>query len=987
MPIDDTNPKSPRPSSQSSADSPAAAESKSAGQNQDATLLPEQGGDAFATHIQATNSGTKHTDEGNAQDPFATEFGSSGQSAVPENVIRSSFGAEPEIQGYRILKKLGQGGMGSVFLAEDEHLSRQVAIKIVTQSFHESQTVRQRFEAEIRTLAALQHTYIAQLFSAGTYHGLPYFVMEFVDGPTLEQLAREPMKPRLAAGIISRLCEAVEYCHQQGILHRDLKPSNVLMQQSKIAKQHSTVQPAATSKGTLKQSRSNEQPAETIASTETNSAEASSTETNSAVSKSADSKVPKSSPATESSSFGIDGFLPKIADFGLAKVIDSEAAATRTGEILGTPGYMSPEQASGVAKKLTPACDVYALGAILYRLLTGRPPFAASEPLQAVMQVLSQEPVRPRTLVANIPPELETICLKCLEKTPARRYPSAAALFDDLRLYLEGMPISARPASIFERTFKWSKRHPAISVACVGAVAMTLAAIGAQFWHAQVLSAELARTRRLADHGSQLSLWLIQDHLVDLNSVAGTTSNRHDLVKRVQNYLDASLADMPPDSKYTKQLGYSYTRLAAVSGGDDQNNLGDLQAAEANYLKSLELYDLALAKGEPRGPVLRLRTGTLLSLAGVYYEMQDYSNSDLHLSLASEALSEIEINDWDDVFLKLQWLDQHIERFMVENDFETALQKIAEAQTLLESPTDDVNELEKKNQNIWLASNRSRCFEFLGRLEEANESYKRTVDLAKADLDNRPLDALAKRRYASILVQYADCLFSQEQVEESLEIYSQALQSTAELFRQDPASIELAADLALKYSRICNANRYLQNYEAADAAITKAIQIHEDLNAQGKARKTLQQSLATYLLSKADLCIATSRYDQADVFFDRHRELCKQLLAADPNSAVELTQLGEHHFQRAVMLVTRWFDNPIDPEGVRQSTAYKEIDSEFEASLGYFDKIAETQGLDYHQEQYRQRIKELRSVVESAVDDMLVPATDTTQTAEKVDIE
>jgi tRNA A-37 threonylcarbamoyl transferase component Bud32 len=161
---------------------------------------------------------------------------------------------------------------------------------------------------------------------------------------------------------------------------------------------------------------------------------------------------------------------PKITDFGLAKWMDTDLGQTRTGAVMGTPSYMAPEQADGRSKEVGPAADVYGLGAILYELLTGRPPFQAETPLDTLLKVVSEEPVPPRRLRPHLPQDLQTICLKCLEKDPRRRYPSAEALADDLSRYLRGEAISARPPGLFGRLERWARLRPAFAV--------TLAALG-----------------------------------------------------------------------------------------------------------------------------------------------------------------------------------------------------------------------------------------------------------------------------------------------------------------------------------------------------------------------------------------------------------------------------------------------------------------------------------------------------------------------------
>src|SRR5262249_54111374 len=166
---------------------------------------------------------------------------------------------------------------------------------------------------------------------------------------------------------------------------------------------------------------------------------------------------------------------PKITDFGLAKRLDMDSQRTRTGVVMGTPSYMAPEQAAGRTRELGPACDIYALGAILYELLTGRPPFKGPYASETLQQVLSQDPVAPTRLQPNVPRDLETICLKCLHKHAAKRCRSAAALAIDLDRYQAGEPIQARPASAWEKGGKWARRKPAaaalIAVSVVGALA------------------------------------------------------------------------------------------------------------------------------------------------------------------------------------------------------------------------------------------------------------------------------------------------------------------------------------------------------------------------------------------------------------------------------------------------------------------------------------------------------------------------------------
>jgi tetratricopeptide (TPR) repeat protein/tRNA A-37 threonylcarbamoyl transferase component Bud32 len=187
--------------------------------------------------------------------------------------------------------------------------------------------------------------------------------------------------------------------------------------------------------------------------------------------------------------------MAKIGDFGLAKALDADAGQTGSGQVVGTPSYMAPEQAKEGPRQLGPAVDVYALGAILYDLLTGRPPFKAATFWDTVMQLLNKEPVPPRRLHEAVPRDLERVCLKCLEKEPHRRYASPLDLADDLRRFLDGEPVRARPAPAWERAWKWSRRRPALA-ALVGVLCLAPAVLlGLDVWHSTVLTGELTRTR------------------------------------------------------------------------------------------------------------------------------------------------------------------------------------------------------------------------------------------------------------------------------------------------------------------------------------------------------------------------------------------------------------------------------------------------------------------------------------------------------------
>jgi serine/threonine protein kinase/tetratricopeptide (TPR) repeat protein len=350
-------------------------------------------------------------------------------------------GGMPEVPGYEMLAELGRGGMGVVYLAREVALKRLVALKMILNAGPSSLA---RFRIEAEAVARLTHPNIVQIYQVGEFDGQPFLTLEYVQGTTLDDhVAGGPMPNREAAQLVETLARAMHQAHERGILHRDLKPANVLLQRFT---------------------------AENAESAEKNQA----------------GRIGDSSPSSSAlSAFSAVNLLPKITDFGLAKLLDGSAGPTPSDRAVGTPSYMSPEQALGSARAIGVAADVYSLGAILYRLLTGRAPFAGKTVLQTLEQVLNKDAVPPRRMRRAVSRDLETICLKCLEKVPSRRYANAQALADDLRNVLEGKPTTARPAPVWERMGKAIRRRPAL-IAGMAALTVLVCLLATSWWYVRL---------------------------------------------------------------------------------------------------------------------------------------------------------------------------------------------------------------------------------------------------------------------------------------------------------------------------------------------------------------------------------------------------------------------------------------------------------------------------------------------------------------------
>jgi eukaryotic-like serine/threonine-protein kinase len=332
----------------------------------------------------------------------------------------------PKLPAYEILRELGRGGMSVVYLARQALLNRLVALKMIVAGVDANPEYRFRLLQEARAVAQLHHPNIVAIYDIGEHEDRLFLSLEYVSGGSLhDRVHRTPQVPAAAARLVETLALAMHYAHQYGIVHRDLKPANVLLQcEFDAGKQENDETGRQGDRETGRQ----------------------------------------------------ESFVPKITDFGVAKLMNDAAGPTRTGAFVGTPSYMAPEQAGGVGE-IGPRTDVYALGAILYELLTGRPPFWSADPLDTLLQVRFQEPVPPTTLQPTVPRDLMTICLKCLQKDSNQRYASALDLAEDLRRFRAGEPIEARPPGPIEKARHFVRRHPVAA----GSLAAALLAIGAGF--------------------------------------------------------------------------------------------------------------------------------------------------------------------------------------------------------------------------------------------------------------------------------------------------------------------------------------------------------------------------------------------------------------------------------------------------------------------------------------------------------------------------
>jgi tRNA A-37 threonylcarbamoyl transferase component Bud32 len=418
---------------------------------------------------------------------------------------------------YRIVRLIGQGGMGAVYEAvREDAFQKRVAIKLVKYSF-DSEFARRRFEQERQILARLDHPNIARLLDGGDYEGLPYLVMEFVEGgPLLAAAATLDIAEKLR--LLRRILSAVSYAHRNLIVHRDLKSANILV--------------------------------------------------------SGDGE-------------------PKLLDFGIARLVAEDAAGsgshTMTVAAMMTPDYASPEQVKGEPAGV--ASDIYSLGAILFELLSGARPhrLESYSPAEVYKAICEAEPRAPSEAAADpqrrreLRGDLDTLVLHALAKDPAARYLSADAFSAEVERYLEGRPLTVRPASALARGWKFVKRN---RLAVGAGVALAASLVGG----VTVSTIEARRAQRRFDQVRELANTFLFQFYDQVTPLAGSTAVRASIVETARKYLDGLAQDAGNDKGLILELAQAYQRLGTVQGRFGGSNLGQLDEARRSYQRALDLY-------------------------------------------------------------------------------------------------------------------------------------------------------------------------------------------------------------------------------------------------------------------------------------------------------------------------------------------------------------------------------------------------------------
>jgi tetratricopeptide (TPR) repeat protein len=758
--------------------------------------------------------------------------------------------------GYEILGELGRGGMGVVYRARQRSLNRPVALKVILAGPHASDADRARFKLEAEAGARLHHPNIAEVYDVGEHAGFAYIAFELIEGQTLRQWqAGRPADPRTVARLIADLARALQHAHESGIVHRDIKPANILL-------------------------------------TERVKGEGS------GVSQHPSSLTPHPLPLT-----------PKVTDFGLAKQLQGGPELTVTGMACGTPNYMSPEQIRG--QLVGPWSDVYGLGAVLYELLTGHPPFRGADAARVMESILLSDPARARRVNPDAPRDLEVIAAKCLEKDPARRYVSAAELADDLDRFLAGRPIHARAVGLAERTWRWCRRNP---VATGFLAASTLGCVVAG-WMALAL-AESAAVERQARADAEKAHW---------TAVANQ--------KEAERARDASRAALAKEAAAHKQADAE--KAAAQNARTDAENArkqADVEKADADRQRDRANGNLKLARSfirntfrdlndNPRiqGPEFREFRESLLGASKKFYkEFAAQAGDD------PEAISELA-----DCAQLMGYLESLNGNFAAAADhYQTA------ADVCYRWVAIDPNDPEARARMAYSLMRSGDALEKAGQFDRVEPRYRDAVALLTWVADHHPRNESYNRLLVRAYAPLYEFLREQHRWADGAALCREYLDRARELVRRIGPKVEYVLIVARAHQFLGQMLDRTGQAEEAECHLLEAVAIRERLRAQfgwgetelkaemGRLWYAIAQHYAFFanlphkapppaaeavrlmeeacrdeplvrnLTMLADCCTlegelfrANSQFKPAETRYDRAIALCEQVLAKKPTPA------------------------------------------------------------------------------------------------------
>jgi serine/threonine protein kinase/tetratricopeptide (TPR) repeat protein len=785
---------------------------------------------------------------------------------------------------FELLDEVGQGAFGTVYRARDKELDRIVAVKLPRADRSLTAADAEKFQREARNAAQLSHPSIVPVYEVGKDAAVPYIVSAYIEGVTLaDALVRRHLDYKQIAAVMAQVADGLDHAHRHGVIHRDLKPSNIML--GKIQGVGSRESGVSADNSPL--------------------------------------------PTPDSRFAAPQAF---VMDFGLARREDGDIRMTVEGLVLGTPAYMSSEQARGENSRVTERSDVYGMGVILYELLTGEVPFRGAARM-ILHQIIHDEPRPPRRLDDKIPRDLETIALKCMAKEPGRRYATAGDLAADLRRYLDGVPIVARPVGRLERGWRWAKRKPLVAGLTATSIFLLLtvavvATVASFRINAKKIEAErsdaLARQSldltldtlhnlvndiqdRLDDQPALYALRkeLIQKALVGMRQVAEIARDAdvdsglrsaherlgdiflqigHAPEAREQYEQFLAIVEHQVEASTHSGLGRTAISVASAKLGEACLQMGDVPAAESYCRRAVETAESVL-KDDPESP------NALRATAQSCFRFGKVAMQRGNPQAASESFQRAVEMSW-------RYPDSAPDSLQVKQELADALKNLGEAQLQLglrDQASSAYQEYMKYQLEIAQArpesarARRSLAIGYLllgdnaklsNNIPAAKEAYRHALVQREQLAAQAPKNSLAQAELSKAYGKLGELLEGENDLLGARELYEKALPPLEGFAAAYPNNARLKRDSAVAYLKLAIINRKLQDSEQAQTYREKAFNEFEDAIEKSPENVMAVADLAGSHSMFGHLEMSLQNYIGAVVHFERGSALLRDLEAA-----------------------------------------------------------------------------------------------------------